>query len=95
MTQLRDIFGCFSDFGFRHFGRVILRMWRDLREQAWMMHGVIRQFIPGLRQLLPFGFSLLPRAHRGCDKESACQVVLGQNRLDAIKICIDAVIEGK
>jgi len=56
---------------------------------------VIRQFVTGLRQLLPFGFSLLPRTHRGCDKESARQMVLGQNRLNEIKICVDAVIEGK
>jgi hypothetical protein len=60
-----------------------------------MMHGVIRQFVTGLRQLLPFGFSLLPRTHCGCDKERARQMVLGQNRRDEIKICIDAVIEGK
>ena len=60
-----------------------------------MMHGVIRQFITGLRELLPFGFSLLPRTHRGCDKESGRQMVLGQNWLDNIKICIDAIIEGK
>src|SRR5579864_1773972 len=70
-------------------------MGRDLRQQARMMDGMVREFIAILGESLPFRLAHLPWTHCGGHKESPVQMVFLENRTSEVEIGVDAVIEGE
>src|SRR5579864_166156 len=70
-------------------------MGRNLRQQARMMDGMVREFIAFLGELFPFRLALLPWTHCRGHKESSVQVVFLENRTGEVEIGVDAIIEGK